>query len=115
MVAGSIGLFLFYTSSRNTDWYQCPIAFETEMMMKKKIPSPFPYTTEEALIKEHLHFTFCSPEKATHLGRITRKKNSSERNEVPFLKQVFPKLQCCFTFCHLPKNRIKFVFFNYQF
>ena len=51
----------------------------------------FLYATKEELIKENLHFALSSPETTTHLRKYNRKKNSSERNEVPFLKQVFPK------------------------
>lgn len=95
MLAGGIGWFLSYRSSRNTDQYQCSIVFEANMRMKKKIPSLFLYTTKEELIKENLHFVPSSPETTTHLGRITGKKKKKKeflrRNQVSFLKQVFPK------------------------
>lgn len=110
MVAGGRGWFLFYTSSRNTDCYQCPIAFETEMMMKKKIHSPFLYATEKPLIKEHLHFTLSFPEKTIHLERVTGKQ--IPQKEMKFhSKTHLPKMTRlgCFNYFLMPeKNKICF-------
>lgn len=93
MLAGGIGWFLSYRSSRNTDQYQCSIVFEANKRMKKKIPSLFLYTTKEELIKENLHFVLSSPETTTHLGRITGgKKKEFLRKKSGFIpKTSLPK------------------------
>lgn len=93
MLAGGIGWFLFYSSSRNTDWYPCSIVFETKMRMKKKILSPFLYTAKKKLIKENLHFAISSPETTTHLERITGKKKFLRKKSHSIPKTSLPKMK----------------------